>query len=812
MILTHLTALLKRPANLLALGIFALALGAISAMFGAMDAMLFRPLSYQNADRLVSMFDVYPDWGGQGSISIPSYVERKAEIPELENAALYRGIAANLVTDAADPAARALRLNGTIMTPSFFATVGWRPVLGRGFTEADVAAPNQLVVLSHDTWQKHFAADPLIIGKSIQLQGDQRVVIGVLAPEHISPNRDLGDDFYFAVHFDAEDLSVAAREYNHWNAIGLMREGVQPSTIAAKSSALFARYAKSMGETRWRQFVDQRQYSAAQPIRHRIFGDSLQHAQLLLWALFGVLIIACANVANLLSTQVVERTREFAVRAALGAPRQQLIQKIVMEGAFVALIGALLGIALAHWLQPLLMKYLLGGAVAELGTSWRVLLVMSLIGVLSGMLASLLSAFLAVRQSVSVGLRSASRSSSAGGDMARFRRYLSALQIGMAFALLAAALCLVRDFQALERIDNGFNPNDVHTMRVSLNGKRYQSDAARNQFLEQMRLKLGELPQVAAVSLSQHLPFNGDNWGSSFSSDYNSDEVSMRMVLVGPGFFDAMRVPLKAGRDFRLEDSPNGAADASAASQPLEVVIIDEQAAQKLFGSTDVIGKVIRRDDGNLQVIGLAGNVQRDEPGVASALGSVYFPLTQLGGTGEIQIALRMQPDALPAVNAVRLSLAQLDPNLALFDVRTLDSMRADKMMPQRLVSRVSGTVALFALLLAAVGTFGVLAFAMSARRVELAVRQAVGASPMRLVRLVMLDTARLLAIGLVIGVPLWFAIQQLIQGQLKLVPAFDPPSALIAIAAIALSGLLACAIPAWRARSTEPVIAMRSE
>jgi putative ABC transport system permease protein len=801
----------KRPANWLATAIFALVLGANSALYGVLDFLTTGPLGFTAQERLVSVHNSYPAWDNSYSnVSIPDFVERKRDIAEIEDAAIFYGIGGNLALPNADP----VRLVGLNASTTFFSTVGWRAALGRVFVDSDgIENSAPIVVLSDRIWRTYFNSDASIVGRLIELNGAPRQVVGVLPASAVSVDQNMGNDYFLPAQFDAKELSDEERGSDYWRMFARLKPGANPNAVAQKATQLFARYAKSAGVEREKTFVAENQGAAVQSLRANIHGDALKNASLLMYAVLGVLLIACANIANVLSAQVIERGRELAVRSAIGAPAGRIFVGILLEGVLIAGVAAVLGVLLAHLLLPIAAQQLLGASLIQPTLSAKIFLLSLLLGIVSGVLASLLAAWVAMRAPLSAGLRVSGRSMSASADLVRLRRWVSGVQIALAIALLAGSLALVRDFARRDAGNNGFVSTGVQTMKFNLSGPSYKDQLARNQFLQALDSKLRALPGVAAMTLSQHLPFNGNNWNSTYTSAFTTREEHMNMVITGPGMFDTLRIPLKAGRDFVVTDARDAGGNSSdAGKQRPDVVILDEQAAMTLLGTLDVVGKSVLRDKVRLDVVGLVGNVERVNPGQASANGSVYMPSYQVGGSNETHIALRPTPGAVIDLAQIRAVLATLNPGLPLFDVRSLDDMRQSQLQPQRLVSNLSGAFSLVALLLAMVGTFGVMAFAIERRRNEFGVRQALGASQSGIVTLVLKDAAGLLAIGASLGLPLAFGAQTLLAERLNSQAQFDGMALALALSAIFVAALCACALPALRARAISPVVAMRAE
>jgi putative ABC transport system permease protein len=808
----------KRPSSWLAMLIFALVLGANSALYGVLDFLTAGPLGFDASEQLVSVHNRYPAWDKPYSnVSIPDFVERKREIPEIEDAAIFYGIGANLARPGADP----VRLTGLYASPTFFSTVGWRAALGRVFIESDgIENSAPIVVLSDQVWRTHFQSDAGIVGRLIDLNGGPRQVVGILPPSAVSVDQNMGNDYFVPAQFDAKELSDEERGSDYWRMFARLKPGASMDIVAKKATDLLARYAKHAGAAREKTFLEERQCASVQSLRVNIHGDTLKNTYLLVFAMLSVLLIACANIANLLSAQVIERGRELALRSAIGAPASQIFSSILLEGVLIAVAASMLGVLLAHFLLPIAAQQLIGASVIQPTLNTKIFLGSLLLGVVSGLLASLLAAWVAMRTPLSAGLRTAGRSMSASADLVRLRRWLSGIQIALAIALLAASLTLVRDFARRNAETNGFVSTGVQTMKINLSGPGYRDQLVRNQFLQALDRKLRAMPGVAALALSQHLPFNGDNWNSTYRSTFTKRDEEMNMVVTGPGMFEVLRIPLKAGRDFLVTDARDADSDSSDVSgnssdvgkaRP-DVVVLDEQAALTLFGTLDVIGKSIQRESVRLNVVGLVGNVERVNPGLASARGSVYMPSYQVGGSNETHIAIRPTPGAVVDLKQIRAAIATLNPGLPLFDVRSLDDMRQSQLQPQRLVSKLSGAFSLVALLLAMVGTFGVMAFAIERRRNEFGVRQALGAPQRRIVALVLVDGAGLLAIGCALGLPLALGAQTLLAERLNASARIDGVAIAIAFGAIVIAALCACALPAVRARAISPVVAMRAD
>ncbi len=795
--------LLRKPSHWLAITVFAACLSAVGIVFSALYGMVWGDIGYRNPDQLITLHNRFPAWNlPYSNVSIPDFIDYKNEIPGIESAAVFRSQSANLRLRADQPAQR---LEGALVSHEYFTTLGRPLVLGRAFTADDVRSPDPaVVILSHAAWQRYFGGDPAILTRDVELQGRIKRVIGVLA-DRPEPNRRVGTEFYAPLHISEKAASAEEREYGYWNMIARKRPGVSDAAIESASKALFERWVQSASAERKQQFYSEAQGTAVQPIREYLFGEALKSARYLLLAMLCLLAMACANIANVLSAGVLARSRDLAIRSALGASQQSLLRGIVGESLALAWIGALIALIVVYSTRSWLELHLLGdGSMLRHSFAWVVLGTL-LAASVSGIIASVFAMKLAARIGGSAEQALNTKVSANGNSTAR--NVLTSMQVAIAIALLFVGLSLVREFDRIESARNGFNAENVQTFRVDLNNERYRDPAQTQAFAENFDRELRALPNIESVALAQHLPFNGDDWGSEFQSEESNVSFNLRMVLTHPGLFNTLSIPLRAGRDFNFQDRQEGSKEAP------KVIVIDEQAALDLFGRTDVVGNTVRREDERLHVIGVVGNVERKQPGLSDNVGTVYFPIAQLGGTGALHIAIKLQNAKPFPLTQIRQRLAALDTGLAMYAVQPLDQLRQMRLQPQRMISNVSGALAGFALALAMIGTFGVLALAIGARHGEFGLRQALGADRAGIATLVLRSGGRLVGFGVLLAVPCAWALLQAARTMLPNLAAFDRIDSgvlIFTLAIVVLSTLLACALPIWRASRVSPLAAMR--
>ncbi len=810
-----LRSLIAKPALVLvAVFTLALGIGANTAIFSVLNGLFLAPLPYPQGEQLVDVYNTYPTSNlAYAGTSIPDYLDRKEQASSLEDMALYTGVSLNLAERGSQPE----RLIGLRATSSLFSTLGVSAALGRVFdAEHDVIGQDKVVVLSHALWRNRFDADPAMVGRDLRFSGETYRVIGVM-PEHFgfpSPQTQLWIPFAFT---DAQRTdNERGNEYSQ--SVGRLRADASIERLHAELDAIVARNADRIaavdgdGAARFATYLRGGNFlGRAQPLRELQVGDSRPMVMILQVAVGLVLLIAAANVANLLLTRLNARQKELAVRSALGASRLRIARQLLMESQLIALAGCVIGIGLALLLIELLPSIGISGGNAQypIGIDAPVLGFAVGLSVVTGVLAALLPVLSLLGNPVSRVINDSGRLSGGGRMAGASRSSLVVAQVALATVLLVGAGLLLRSFNGLQQASPGFDSEGVMTALISLPMERYGEQAQRAAFFESLLGEVRAIPGVEGASITSNLPFSGNNSQGSYGidgfvvSDASASPHGMQRYI-DEQFFDTLRVPLLKGRGFNVSDS--------AESEP--VVIIDAFLAEKYFADKDPIGQRINRGDGSpwATVVGVVGTVKHGSLREQVSKETLYWPYRQTMSSSAALLLRGPSASSEATADAVRAAVQRVDPEQPVFSLLTLDERIALSLQQQRAPMHLLLGFAAVALLLSAIGIYAVLAFSVGQRSGELGVRMAVGAGGRQIQALVMGQGARLAGLGLGIGVLLALVLGQFAEAQLFGVSARDPLTFMLVPPFLAGVAMLACWLPARRAARLDPMLALRKD
>ncbi len=804
--------LLTRPGfSLAVITTLALAIGANTAVFSAMEGRLLRPLPYPDSERLVYIHNTYPKRGVDDSgNTVPDYLDRREHAAALEDSAIYYDYSYDLAEQGTP-----MRVAGISASPSLFTTLGVQAALGRTFNEAEAVLGNErVVVLSHALWRNQFAADPEMVGRDIRISGQRYRVVGVMPESFTFPRREIALWVPFA--WTDRQKSDAMRGFEFAQSIGRLKPGASIDQLNAQFDAIVAnnlqRFAGSTHAPNFAERVSSGGFSGrARSLHKQMVGDVGATLWMLQAAVFLLLLIACANVANLLLIRFAARRHELGMRMALGASRLRITRQLLIEGGVLATAGgaagivvAFAGIGLIRWLQ-------LDGAEHgfRIGISLPVVGFTLAAVVMSALLFASVPA-LALGGAGALDSLSAGGRGSVGRHAARLpRRVLVVLQISLAVALLGGTGLLAHSVWRLQQVSPGFSAENVVTASLNLSREKYRDVADTRRFNEQLMAAVRALPGVIVAGSVGQLPFSSDYGSAPYfvegkpTEDAAGGEIG-NIQVADHDYFRTLQIPLLRGRGFDTSDSTDA----------LPVVIIDQALAQRSFADRDPLGLRIGTAgvDGAiswLTVVGVVQSIKTQQLSEQASSPTFYMPIQQ-SPPRIFRIVMKSQlaPHTLAA--QLREAVAKFDPEQPIWDVQSLaarvDASLNSRRTPMALLLLFAGV----ALTLSAIGVYGVLAHAVAQRTTEIGVRMALGGSRAAILRWVLAEGGRLLAVGLAVGAALVVVLGLQLRTHLFEVSPLDPLTLVGVMLLVATVGLLACWIPAQRAAGISPMQALR--
>jgi predicted permease len=791
---------------------FALGIGANTAVFSVVNAVLLRPLPFQKPQDLVALgaYDIREGNPGTelNSVSYPDFVDWRAQNRVFERIAVYTNQGPSVLTDGKE----ATHIQGEAVSSNLFALLAVPPILGRAFLPNEEEPGHRVVILSYGLWQRRFAADPAIIGKSLTLDGEQFQVVGVMPAQFAFP------------------LGAITPEL--WTTMSTLREskgGAQPMTEERGNEFLQCIARLKPNETLnqaqanidtisaalRRQYPDSNTNTAVKvlPLVNAMVAHA--HSALLMLGTMAacVLLVACVNVANLLLARSLSRQKEISIRAALGAGRWQIVRQLLTEGALLGACGGLAGLLIAIWGLDSLKAFLPANVprIDELSPDVRVLAFTALISLGVGILAGLLPAWRASHPNIIGSLNESSRGSSEGVRGRQTRAALVVVEIVLALILLASAGLLVESFLRLQKVLPGFDPNNVMTARIALPDTGYGKPEQAAEFYKKLLARITTLPGVNSASAAWWIPLSGSEITFNFDVQERplpkAQQPIAQLNAVGFDFFKTMRVPLRRGRDFTVRDDRNAP----------PIVIVSESFAKQFFAGEDPVGKRITVngsvDPGDppvREIVGVVGDMHlislRTPPKP-----QIYLPHQQFA-IQSMSIFARTENDPRLLAAALRDAVNEIDKNVPLYRPRPLTDYVSQSIAQPRFNAMLVGLFALLTLLLAAAGIFGVMSYSVAQRTQEIGIRLALGAQRGDVLRLIIGQGMRLVVAGVLLGLIGVFAVTRLLQSLLFGVGASDLPTMIGVTTILAAVAFVACWFPAMRASQVDPITALRAE
>jgi putative ABC transport system permease protein len=789
-------SLTKRPGfTVVALIALALGIGANTAIFSLVNGVLLRPLPFAEPDRLVWMWGNIRNGGNRASVSPPDFLDYRHENKTFEEfaASFTMPLALNL-TGSGEPE----RLSAAGITGNYFQALGAKPLLGRTFVlENEKPGNDQVVMLSYALWQKRFGGDLAIVGKTIALDGQAREVIGVM-PQHFNFPRAAG--LWIPINFDI-DPDMKLRKAHFMRPIGKLKEGVTIAQAQADIDVIATRLEEQYPEsnTGWSLRLVS--------LREELVGNTRPTLLILLGAVGFVLLIACANVANLLLVRAAARQKEVALRTALGAGRFRIVRQMITESVLLALVGGTLGTLLAIWGVDLLVTLSADNipSTAQISIDATVLGFTLLISLLTGVLFGLAPALRTMNLNLTESLKEGGRSGSEGARRNRTRSVLVVIESAVAVMLLVGAGLLVRSLIQLQNTSPGFDAHNVMTMTITLSRQKYSTPERASSFFQELEGRVRGLPGVESVGLVTELPLSGQLNDMPFTVE-GRPPVTIDQAFdadfrrVNQQYLSTLRIPLLRGRNFTEQE----------VHQSAKVLLISELLASQVFPNEDPLGKrlIMVMGPQPWEIIGIVGDI-RDRALESQPFPAMYMPTY---ATGRMNLVIRTQGDPTSITAAVRKEVHSLDPDQPVADVKTMEQWVETAVAGPRYRTLLLSLFALLALVLASTGIYGVMSYTVAQRTHEIGVRMALGARQLDVLKLVVLQGMGLVLIGVAVGLAGALALTRVMSTLLFGVGAKDPVTFVVVATLLTLVALLACYVPARRATKVDPLVALRYE
>jgi putative ABC transport system permease protein len=791
--------LLKKPSFAVpAILALALGIGANSAIFSVVNGVLLRPLPYEEPERLVLIQANNPQQKiKQAPTSLPDFLDWREQASVFEQIAVFSRW--NTVLTGGDEPER---LSTGFVSSNFFSTAGVKPIIGRAFSdEENRTEAEPVVVVSSGLWKRRFGADANLIGQSITLSGKSGTVIGIM-PDLF--NDLVGSvDVWLPIALNTNDWVRDSRELQ---VLGRLKQGVTLKQADAEMSTIAARLEEAYPKSNagWGANVIS--------LHSSIVGDVRAPLWIMLGAVFFVLLIACANVANLLLARAVTRHKEVAIRTALGASRPRIIRQLLTESLLLSAIGGALGLLLAVWGIKLLVAISPDEIprMSEINLDGRVLTFAVVVSLVTGLIFGLVPALQASKLNLNESLKEGGRGSTEGLHHNRIRSLLIVSELALALVLLVGAGLLIKSFIRLQSVYPGFNAENVLTVQLALPQSRYRSPQSRVAFFDQLMSRLESVPGAQSAGLTLNLPLNGGGisaWHGVIHAGRPitpEETIQTENRIISPGYFRTMNIPLLKGRELTAQDNRQ---DASP------VVIVSDTLARQLWPDEDPIGKRIQFGHDEpfaREVVGVVGDIKRNGFESTDDM-ATYITYAQQPWTNMVIVA-RAASDPMSLAGSIKSAVQAVDKDQPIHNIKTLDTISANSTSQRRFNLLLIGVFASVALALAAVGIYGVMSYSVTQRTHEIGIRMALGATSTDVLRLVVGQGLILAFIGIGIGIGAALAVTQIMDSLLYGVSATDPITFVITAALLTGIALAASFIPARRAARVDPMIALRYE
>jgi putative ABC transport system permease protein len=788
----------KNPGfTLVAVLALALGIGANTAIFSVVNAVLLRPLSYPDSERIIWIQTQNLAKGiTDSNVSAPDMVDwaNGNQAFEQLSAFTYGGA----ILQKGDEAER---VRAASTNANFFTLFKTQPRIGRTFSEAeDQPGGEDVAILSYGLWQRQYGGAANIVGNKISLGGKSTMVIGVMPRGFDFPER---TEIWLPLGIN---MSAERRDNRYLEAVGRLKPSVTIEQASAQLNAVSARLAQEYAETNSGSTVK------LQTLHEMMVGDVRPSLLLLLGAVAFVLLIACTNVANLLLARAAAREKEIAIRTALGAGRLRVIRQLLTESVLLSVIGGVLGLLLSVWLTDLLVAISPANTPRfdEIKLDGRVLLFTIALTVITGLVFGLAPALQASKSDLNEALKDGGRGSSEGGRRNRIRSALMVSEIALSFLLLVGAGLLVKSFLHLREVSPGFNPENVLTMRLSLRSAKYPQGQQKVDFYKQALENIKTLPGVQAAGAVLSLPLGGDSFsvGRAFIREGRpmtpEESANASYFVATPDYFRTMQIPLVAGRAFTDQDN----------SESPMIVVVNETMARRYWPNENAIGRRItiwRDEKFPREIVGVVGDTKPSTLD-AEAGAQMYVPYAQDATWGGMSLAIRTTTEPTSLTAAVRKEIAQLDKGQPVYNVKTMTDVVSTSLAASRVSTLLLSVFAGAALLLAMLGIYGITAYYVTQRTHEIGIRMALGARTSDVFKLVVNQAMMLVLIGVALGIVGAIALTRVMSSLLYGVSATDPLTFIGVSLLLALVALVACLVPARKATKVDPMVALRYE
>jgi putative ABC transport system permease protein len=776
-----------------ALAALALGIGANTAIFSVVHAVLLRPLPYDQPARIVRIYESAR--GSLQAVSPPNYLDWKAQARTLDHVAAFQD--GTMTLGGATPE----QLDAGFVGADIFSALGVAPLLGRAFSARDERPGGpRVVMLGHGLWQRRFGGDLSIVGRALPFDGQTYEVVGVMPRGFTFPDQ---IDLWFPLALSERDTNDGQRGSHYLDVIARLKPGVTieqaQADVTSIEQRIGARFAGVQGYGIW-----------VRPLLDAMVGDVKRPLWLLLGAVALVLLVACANVSNLLLARATARRAEIALRSALGASRWRIVQQLVIESLLLSTLGGLLGVLAATWgvrvLTTLLPRDL--PRADDIGVKGLVLVFSLAVSMVAGLVFGVAPAVYASVPDLATFLKESGRDGRMLGSRRRFLNALIAAEVALALVLLTGASLTARSFMRLNGVAPGFDASSVLSCSVALPSGRYQDRAAVSRFYRTYVEQLSAQPGVVSVGGVMRPPLSNSGFGGTFTIVGRDEGPDQRMQIrpATPGYFETLRIPIRRGRAFTPADREDGA----------NVVIVSEEAARRFWPGEDPIGRRIRLHpsmgwrEREREIVGVVGDVKIRQLD-AAVVPVAYTPHAQYV-SNEMTVFVRAAGDPIALVPMVTQTLGRIDRDVALTEIGPATNLMARAVAPARFRMLMMGLFAIVALTLAAVGLYGVMAYTVGQRRNELGVRIALGAESRVLQRRVLVEGMRPVAVGIAIGLGGAALLTQVMSTLVFEINVFDPVTFTAAPLVLALAAAVACYLPARRATTVDPLIALRHQ